>query len=335
MTAGCGGNWAAARRERAFAQETGALRSCPLDKRAAADKTTSMTPAFDRFVAPARRRPQLWRFLLGLLLAVVIYAAWVAGVIAVAYFLLAPDADPLLWTESLAAAETPRGTLLLLLTFVGMALGPMAAARWLHGRSAGSLFGPRVRTLRDFVVAAGVVFVVLGLSVGLWSLQYDAVPNLPASTWAMILPLSLLGLLVQTGAEEVLFRGYMQGQLAARFRSPLVWLVLPSLLFGLVHYDPVSAGGNAWLIVGAAATFGLIAADLTARTGSIGAAWGFHFANNTIAITILATDGTITGLSRWLTPYGISDLEMPAVVVAADLAMLLLAWLLVRRAVAR
>jgi uncharacterized protein len=49
--------------------------------------------------------------------------------------------------------------------------------------------------------------------------------------------------------------------------------------------------------VGAAATFGLIAADLTARTGSIGAAWGFHFANNTMAITILATDGTITGLS--------------------------------------
>jgi uncharacterized protein len=269
---------------RLLSREIAHLGLVALDKRAAPDKTTGMTPAFDRFVAPARRRPQLWRFLAGMLLAVAIYTAWVVGVLALAYLLFAPDVDPILWTNALVAAETPLGTLLLLLTFVGMALGPMAAARWLHGRTAGSLFGPRARTLHDFVVAAGIVFVVLGLSVGLWTLRFDAVPNLPVSTWAMVLPLTLLGLLVQTGAEEILFRGYMQSQLAARFRSPLVWLVLPSLLFGVVHYDPVSASGNAWLIVGAAATFGVVAADLTARTGSIGAAWGFHFANNTLAI---------------------------------------------------
>lgn len=294
-----------------------------------------MTPAFDRFVAPARRRPQIWRFLVGMLVSVAIYTAWAVGVIAVAYYVLARDGDPLGWTDALVAAETPLGTLILLLTFVGMALGPMAAARWLHGRSAGSLFGPRVRTLRDFVMAAGIVFVVLGFSVGLWSLRFDAVPNLPLTVWAMVLPMTLLGLLVQTGAEEILFRGYMQGQLAARFRSPVVWLVLPSLLFGIVHYDPISAGGNVWLIVGAAATFGLIAADLTARTGSIGAAWGFHFANNTLAIAILATEGTITGLSRWKTPYALSDLEMPLAIIVGDMVMLLLAWILVRRAVAR
>jgi uncharacterized protein len=161
-------------------QETRIFASCPLDKRGSPDKTIAMTPAFDRFVAPARRRPQLWRFGLGTAARRHDLRALDRGVIVVAYFLLAPDADPLLWTDALAAAETPGGTLLLLLTFVGMALGPMAAARWLHGRSAGSLFGPRVRTLRDFVVAAAIVFVVLGLSLGLWSLEYDAVPNLPA-----------------------------------------------------------------------------------------------------------------------------------------------------------
>jgi uncharacterized protein len=294
-----------------------------------------MAPAFDRFVQPARIRPQIWRFLLGMVLAFAIYAAWTAGVIALAYFALAGGEDPLFWVGTLAEAKTPRGTLILLLTFVGMALGPMAAARWLHRRTAGSLFGPRVRVLRDFVVAAGIVFVVLGASVGLWSLQYDAMPNLPWSTWALILPLTLLGLLVQTGAEEVLFRGYMQSQLAARFRSPIAWLVFPSLLFGIVHYDPTSAGGNVWLVVGAATMFGFIAADLTARSGSIGAAWGFHFANNTIAIALLSTDGTITGLSRWVTPYDLTELDLPVLVIAGDVAMLVLAWVLVRRAVGR
>jgi uncharacterized protein len=201
-----------------------------------------MTPAFDRFVEPARRRPQIWRFVLGILIAFVIYVAWTVGVIAAAWFLLGREEDPLLWTQRLVEADAPQGTLLLLLTFVGMALGPIAAARWLHGRRAGTLIGPRVRTLRDFVVAAGIVFAVLGVAVGIWTVEYDAVLNLPPSTWALLLPLTLLGLLVQTGAEEVLFRGYMQTQLAARFRSPIVWLLLPSLFFGIVHTDPATAG---------------------------------------------------------------------------------------------
>jgi uncharacterized protein len=294
-----------------------------------------MTPAFDRFVEPARRRPQIWRFVLGILVAVVVYVAWTVGVIAAGYFVLGRGEDPLSWTQRLVEADAPQGTLLLLLTFVGMALGPIAAARWLHGRRAGTLIGPPVRTLRDFVVAAAVVFAVLGLAIGIWSVEYDALLNLPPSTWALLLPLTLLGLLVQTGAEELLFRGYMQTQLAARFRSPIVWLLLPSLLFGIVHSDPATAGDNVWMVVGSAAVFGLIAADLTARTGSIGAAWGFHFANNVVAIAILATGGTITGLALWVTPYTLAEYEATLAGVLLDVGMLVVAWWIVRRAVAR
>jgi DNA-directed RNA polymerase subunit RPC12/RpoP len=42
-----------------------------------------------------------------------------------------------------------------------------------------------------------------------------------------------VGVLIQTGAEEVLFRGYLQQQLAARFASPIAWMVLPSAIFAL------------------------------------------------------------------------------------------------------
>ena len=294
-----------------------------------------MTPAFDRFVRPARRRPALWRLAAGLVVAFVVYTAWVFGFLAAAWWLFGRDTPVFAWLPDVVEARTPRDTLILLGTFGGMAVGAVAAARWLHGRGAGTLIGPGARTLRDFVSAALVVFAVLGTSIGVWSLSYDSVPNIAPGLWLMLLPLALAGIALQTGAEEILFRGYMQGQLAARFRSPAVWLLLPSLLFGAVHYDPESAGDAALAVVGAAALFGLIAADLTARTGSIGAAWGFHFANNTVALLCLATDGTITGLALRLTPYALDELGAAGSLIFVDLAVMVLAWGIVRQVVAR
>ena len=39
-------------------------------------------------------------------------------------------------------------------------------------------------------------------------------------------------------AEELAFRGYLMQALAARFRSPLVWWLLPALLFGAAALEP-------------------------------------------------------------------------------------------------
>ncbi|WP_338153259.1 CPBP family intramembrane glutamic endopeptidase [Pseudophaeobacter leonis] len=64
------------------------------------------------------------------------------------------------------------------------------------------------------------------------------VSNLGFWPWLGLLPLSLLAVLVQVSAEEVVFRGYLQQALAARFKSPVIWLVAPSALFGLAHYMP-------------------------------------------------------------------------------------------------
>jgi len=169
----------------------------------------------------------------------------------------------------------------------------------------------------------------------IWSLNFDAAMNLDLSLWLSFLPLAVCGLLIQTGAEELAFRGYLQQQLAARFRTPIAWLILPSVVFGLVHLDPSRFGANAWLMVVAATMFGLVAADLTARTGSIGAAWGFHFANNCIAVLFLATEDTITGLSLYLTPYSASDSDLPVSLMLADVALLVVAWLACRRLLRR
>lgn len=294
-----------------------------------------MTPLYDAYLRPARDRSQLWRLALGVMLAVAIYLAWVLATVFGSWRLIAPEMPPTLWMMDRLRTDTADGTLVILATFGGMALGAIAAGRWLHGRGLSHLLGPCARTLRHFTVAAGTLGAILVLTTLGWSAVYDAQPNLDPGRWLWLLPAAAALILLQTGAEELLFRGYIQGQLAARFRSRAVWLGVPAVLFGAVHFDPSGAGPNAWLVVGSAALFGLLAGDLTARTGSLGAAWGFHFANNFMAIAVIATDGTITGLSLFVTPYTIDAEQGMTWLLAGNLAVILAAWALIRRLVGR
>ncbi|RMD93274.1 MAG: CPBP family intramembrane metalloprotease [Alphaproteobacteria bacterium] len=286
-----------------------------------------MSPAFEAYLAPARARPQLWRLILGVILCALVYAGYVGALVGLVAWVAGPQAGAIL--SGMARGTTPLGALLLLASFLGMALGPVIAVRLLHGRRAGTLFGPVGRVVLDFVVAAVVVVIMSGLSVALWRQSFVPEPGLPLDLWLRLLPLALLGVLIQTGAEELLFRGYLLQQLAVRFRRRIAWMVVPSLVFGALHYDP-AAGDAALLVVAAAALFGLIAADLVAATGSLGAAWGFHFANNVFAILVLATKGTIPGLALWLTPYEARDIAALGPMVLHDLAAMAAAWLLVR-----
>ena len=50
--------------------------------------------------------------------------------------------------------RTPTATLLVLATFIGMALGPMLAARLPNGGPWPRCFGPRAALLRHFAIAA-------------------------------------------------------------------------------------------------------------------------------------------------------------------------------------
>ena len=285
---------------------------------------------FDTYIAPARLRPQLWRLVLGVVVAIVIYFAWMMAMGLGLWAVLGLDQlDAAL--NQVGLGRTPTALVTLLFTFVGMALGAFAAARWVHKRSVASLFGPRDRVVRDFAVGVGLFLAVAIPSALIVLAAVDVTPGVAWSTWAMFLPLALLGLLIQTGAEEILFRGYLQQQLAARFLSRWAWMVLPSVLFGFLHYAPAEMGNSAWLLVLATGFFGLLLADLTARSGSIGLAWGLHFANNVMAMLIFTTGEALDGLAPFRLPFGPQDGGIMAWMVALDIAGMVLVWLLCRR----
>ncbi len=290
--------------------------------------------AFETFVAPARARPELWRLGLGCVLMIAVYFSGIAVIFGTVYLIVGAERSAEIM-GSLATAETPSATLLLFLTFAGMALAPIVAARAMHKRGARTLFGPRRTVFRDFARATGIVGIIYAIAVAIWFIGFDAIPGLDVSLWLMLLPLTLAGLLLQTGAEELVFRGYLQQQLAARFRSPVMWMILPSVIFGLVHYDPVTAGDNLWLIIASVTLFALVAADLTAYTGSLGAAWGFHFVNNFFAVGFIAVEGTLPGLALYITPYAADDTGTLRLLILADLATMIVAWAVLRFALRR
>jgi len=282
-------------------------------------------PAFARYIAPARSHPQVWRLVLGLVIVLAVYLLWVI-IMGGGIWLAVGSEGFVRLMPDLAQGSSPATLIWLLFTFTGMGLGTFAAVRLVHKRSARSLFGRAPVVLRDFALGVGVLALVFLAGLAAWPGKAELLGGLDFSLWLMLLPVALLGVLVQTGAEELVFRGYLQQQLAARFASPLIWMLLPSIAFGIVHYEPETRGANAWYIVAATGFFGLVAADLTARSGSLGLAWGLHFVNNVFALLIITAGGGLDGLALFRFPFGPDNTEVMRPLILADMAMLAVAW---------
>lgn len=291
--------------------------------------------AHEMFVHPARHRSAIWRFVVGMALATFAYVALNQLFFQTVYSIVGAGEDALF--RDLVDGKTPVAMFLLLFSFVFMAVGVGVSARLLHARPMRSLLGPIPNLLRDFK-AVSLLVLLVGAAVFLlppWDMGDPLVSALPMGRWLILLPLSLLGVLVQVSAEEIVFRGYVQQQLAARFRSPLVWMVLPSALFALGHYLPDMAGDNALMIAVWAGIFGILMADLTARSGSLGSAIAVHFWNNVSAILIVSLPDSLSGLALYHVPFGMDDATQMRPWLLVDFAMMFVLWLAARLAIRR
>jgi len=260
----------------------------------------------ENLVRPARAQPELWRVVVGciVIFATAIMLSTLTSFIM--WFVLQPDATQ---TTDAAAGQTPLSLLLLLGGFIFLTLGTGVAARLLHNRSLQSVVGRGQVVIRDFLRVFRAL-VVLGVVIALlppYEMGAPVTPNLSPVTWVLLLPLSLLALLIQTSAEEIVFRGYLQQQIAARFSSPLIWVGVPSALFAFGHYLPSEAGENAYYVAAWAGLFGILMADLTARAGNLGPAIAVHFANNLTAIILVSVPDSLSGLALYTIDIDISD----------------------------
>lgn len=287
------------------------------------------------FIAPARASAAFWRVVVGFLVASVLYILLSRFYFQVIFTLSGDNAYA--FYDTLLNGQTPLAMFLLLSSFIFMIAGVDGALRLLHQRPLQSTLGPRSVFMPQFVAVMKVLLLVGAVIFILppWDVGQDYIANMPLGRWLMLLPLSLLAVLVQVSAEEIVFRGYLQQQLAARFKSPLIWMVVPSILFATGHYMPEEAGDNAWLIAAWAGIFGMLMADLTARAGSLAPAIAVHFVNNITAIVITSMPDSLSGLALYLMPFSMADEAMLRDWLPVDFAIMLVAWLAARLAIRR
>lgn len=295
------------------------------------------TPRFEAFVEPARAYPQVWRLCAAILVIAAVYILFTLLVFfCVGVIQQTTGIDFQLKGVSAAKFDTPYAMMALLATFGGVTLGVMLAVRWLHKRGFMSVLGGDVQvTWQQVLKTTHIIVPLFALFLILNVLFNPPISRIGFFQWATWLPLAMPLLLIQTSAEEIFFRGYLMQQLAARFSSRWVWMVLPSAVFGLMHYNPSELGSNVWLVVIDTAIVGIIAADLTARCGTLGPAITFHFFNNFFAMILLSVNGSMTGLALYVTPYSAANTKTLGTLLIVDIVFNLVGYLIYARIMTR
>ncbi|WP_322894504.1 MULTISPECIES: CPBP family intramembrane glutamic endopeptidase [unclassified Yoonia] len=274
--------------------------------------------AHARFIRPAWPLRDIWR-----IAVMVVLVEFIFGVTPGIMALLLPPAALEIYVDGTSAT----GTLMQFAAFGIPALGIVGLLHLLHHRGFWSLIGDAPAAWVDLkrVTVAVVAVLLLLEALPRWGDPAMGAQMRNFGIWVALVPVALLVLLVQVGAEEMFFRGYLQQQLACLSSSRWVWMGVPSVLFGLVHYwnGFGTADGVIWAIW--AALLGLACADLTARTGNLGAAIGLHLANNILAVLLYGVQGwPASGLALFVYPYA-DPAEF-----ASDLGTLLSSWAIVQ-----
>lgn len=266
-----------------------------------------MHTPLDIYAAPGSARPGLWRMFVGFALVLAGWLVWTIVVMIVTTLInLGRGLELRAALEAmrvLVESPTPSGVLFKLITFVGIWPATWAALKLMHGQAFGTLFSPESRIRwRDFggglVLAGGFWLVTMLIGIAVVGLPERT--ELPLGTWlAAFAPLAVL-VFFQASGEEIIFRGYILQQLAARYRSPVIWAFLPAFLFGLLHYSSGAALGIGWHYVAVTTLFGLAAAALVWRTGSLAAAMGLHTGMNIFSLSAIGLEGIIEGTQLYL-----------------------------------
>lgn len=99
---------------------------------------------------------------------------------------------------------------------------------------------------------------------------------------------------IQTGIEEIVFRGYFLQGLSQVFRNAMVPLIITSLLFGTAHMSNPEVKQFGWPIMLTYYTcFALFMGCITLIDEGLELAFGIHFANNIISSMLLCSPNSV------------------------------------------
>lgn len=282
---------------------------------------------FQRFIAAARPSAALWRLLVGVcvfsVLAFVLPAVWVFFLFSAIYFWhdwvqhlfsVLPMLDGLVasviqWITPAIIMLSPIISVFMDMVegidprFWGVAGVFASFLFWwgalavvvivVHKRSLRSVYSPPAFKIRDGLQQCVPVALILSGIIGVSfvvSFLFGTLPvlrNIEWLPWLVFVLVMIPLIIMQSTAEEMVFRGYLQQQLAVRFRSAWVWMVLPSAVFAALHYDS-EAVFNSYALILSVFIFALVMADVTRLSGSLMPAMFLHSINNILAVLVIS-----------------------------------------------
>ncbi len=208
---------------------------------------------------------------------------------------------------SLLASYQPwQAASTILVSFIPLLLMPLILQRFLLKGGYRQLFtrsnqsfGREVRI--GAMVMASILLITAVPDMALNSSAYEWTFNL--NSFLPYLLVAAILIPMQTTAEEVFYRGWVQQRLENGRRS--IWFVSSAngFLFALPHLANPEVNGELFLAILGYGASGFMFAWVTMRDQSIGIAVGAHAANNILAgLFVTSEDSALPAASLWTTP---------------------------------
>jgi membrane protease YdiL (CAAX protease family) len=194
-----------------------------------------------------------------------------------------------------------------LVSFIPLFIATLLAYRYLLKRDIKKLFTSfeKYSWKRTWIGFAALSLISLFYGIG------DLIINWDSYTWAWnasaFLPYLLVGLTllpIQTTAEELFFRGWLQQWLDNGKKKQWTISLLSGLFFALPHMaNPEVAGNDLILPIISYGATGFMLAWVTYRDKTLEIAIGAHFANNFLTALLVSTeDSALPSVSLFTTP---------------------------------
>ncbi len=181
----------------------------------------------------------------------------------------------------------------MLLMFAFALLSLIIGVKYIHKRPVTSLVTARNKIDWDrFFYAFGIWFIIslITFAIGFIFEPGTLVWNFKPVPFVILLLISFLLLPLQTGFEELLFRGYLMQGFGILFKNAIYPLIITSLIFGMLHgFNPEVEKLGSVILIYYVAT-GLLFGITTLMDDGTELALGMHAANNIVAAILVTSD---------------------------------------------
>jgi len=131
--------------------------------------------------------------------------------------------------------------------------------------------------------------------------------NFNPESFIVLLLVSIVLIPFQASFEEAMFRGYLAQGVGVLTKSRLLVILIPSLLFGLMHsFNPEVAEYGFWIVMPQYILFGLLFGIITVLDDGIELAMGAHSANNIFLSVFLTSKASSLQTQALLTQHKIN-----------------------------